>query len=516
MSEDYDNISNQLHDDDSIDNSTIASASFMDDDDNYGARQHPYGAPPSRKRKRGQESVRDQEHRFYADQLLDYFMLSASDTPYGVTPPRMPDQFQINRSIDDQRHTALHWGASMGDIDIVQIFLNRGADPIARNQRGETPLIRAVLFTNNYEKDTMMSLVHQLSLSMDKTDNHGATILHHIAMTTNSQAKKKCARYYLDVVLNKAHESLTAQDFVSFVNHQDSNGDTALHIAARYNAKKCIRALQGRGVRGDIYNNSDETADQILQKTRSVHNDFISSSPPPIANVANGLEIVKTTKPNGMTHYHSQSARSFSQSFSSVTQDKGLQMALAYESEVRDKDDDLTESQRVQMQIENERHQLRQAYLRSLAEDSEGFNEEEDQVNREEENRLTIESKSLSEQIQHRDLHNAVRSEEHSLPASAHVKSNGIVLDETGLEEQGLAAYALATEQSKRRKLTNAIVTAQGAAGMSQHGEKLKQLVSRTCGVPAEEVPELAPELLDELQQSKMEVGSEIQIAMLA
>ena len=62
ISEDYDNISSQLHDDDSLDNSTIASAYDLDEDDRYAGHHHE---PPSRKRKR------DQEHMLYAYELLD-------------------------------------------------------------------------------------------------------------------------------------------------------------------------------------------------------------------------------------------------------------------------------------------------------------------------------------------------------------------------------------------------------------------------------------------------------------
>lgn len=512
ISEDYDNISNQLHDDDSFDNSTIASASFMEEDDRY-----TNFAPSSRKRKRGQEKILDQQHTLYADELLDYFMLSAQDTPLRVTPPTMPANFQIDRPIDDQHHTALHWAASMGDIDIVRYFLDRGADTLVRNKRGETPLIRAVLFTNNYEKDTMLKLVHLLLPTIRATDHHGATILHHIAMTTNSLAKKRCARYYIDVVLNKLAECSTPQDFTSFVNYQDRNGDTALHIVARHNAKKCIRALQGRGVRGDLPNDLSETADQIMQKTRSINHDFISSSPvPAFANTVNGHEMVKASNTNGTPHYHSQSARSFSQSFTSIAQDKGLQVALAYESEVREKDDDLSEGQRLQEQIESERQQVRQATFKQFQDGIDDIHENEENRMRQEELELVTMSESLSEQIQHRDLHHAVRSEEHLLPPTAHHKSNGAVSDTAELEQQGFHALLLAEEQKKRRKLTTTIVEAQAAASMSQHGEKLKKLVSLTCGVPADEVPGLAPELLDELQQSKMEItGTEVS-ALLA
>ena len=45
---------------------------------------------------------------------------------------------------------------------------------------------------------------------------------------------------------------------------------------------------------------------------------------------------------------------------------------------------------------------------------------------------------------------------------------------------------------------------------MSQHGEKLKRLVSTTCGVPVDEVSSFTPDLLEELQESKVEIGSEM------
>ena len=512
MSEDYDNISTRLHDDDSLDNSTIASASLMEEEDHYGGYTYGHGSQ-SRKRKRGTEVLHERQHTLYADALLDYFMLSASDTPYRVTPPEMPLQFEINRPIDNQNHTALHWGAAMGDINIVHFFLDNAADIHACNQRGETPLIRAVLFTNNYEKDTMLRLVQLLSHSITHRDNHGATILHHIAMTTKSQARRKCARYYLDVVLTKLVEYLVPQDFATFVNLKDQNGDTALHIVARHNAKKCIKALEGRGARGDIFNDLNETADLMIQKTHPGRFDPLSSSP--VASVApmQGHEMITTSKANGVVpNYHSQVARSFTQSFTTIAQDHGLQLSMAFESEVREKDEDLSEGQRVQQQAENERQVVRQAMLKHFTEGVEEYSEEEERRMREEEQRLVATSESLSEQIQHKELHHAIRSEEQVLSPSIHQRPNGIISDDAELEAVGLMAMALAAEQHKRRKLTSAVVDAEAAAGMSPNGEKCKTLISLTCGVPTEQVPELVPELLEELQASKMEVGNEVAV----
>ena len=480
----------------------------MEEEDRYGG--NPYGQS-SRKRKRGQDNHIDQQHMMYADALLDYFMISASDdiTMRQIPFPRPPKDFEYDRAIDDQRHTALHWGAAMGDLDVVRYFLDHRADPYTRNNSGETPLIRAVLFTNNHEKDTMPRLVSLLSKTIDKCDNHNATVLHHIVMSTNSIAKKRCARYYLDVVLNRMAELLNPHDFALVVNSQDVNGDTALHIAARHNAKKCIRALQGRGARGDIFNSNGETADQILQSSRSIRHDYISSSPQPDFGAANGNELVKGSRAGAANHYHCQSARSFSESVNGLAQDKGMQVALALESEVREKDEDLLEGRRLQQQLENERHQVRQATYKHIADGADQYDEEEEKRYREEEGLLRDASASLSEQIQHKELHHAVHSEEQNLPPSAHHKSKGAVPDEQEIREQINAALELSVEQSKRRRLTNAVVEAQGAAGMSVHGEKMKRLISDSCIIPIDDVAGLTPQLLEALEETKTEIRSE-------
>ena len=508
MSEDYDNISTQLHDDDSQDNSTIASASLMDEDDRYAGNQYD---PSSRKRKREQDVV-EQQHMLYADELLDYFMLSSSEAPImHLSPPVPPQPFNVNRPIDDQGHTALHWGAAMGDIDIVRFFIERGATLGARNARGETPLIRAVLFTNNYEKETMPRLVQLLISTIREHDNHGGTILHHIAMTTTSLVKKRCARYYLDVVLNKMFEICTPPEFERLVNLQDSSGDTALHIVARHNAKKCIRALQGQGVRSDLENTHRETAEMIIKGRRCIHPAIVSSSPLPGSSALDGHEMAKAPRQGPSSHYHSQSARSFSQSFDEMAQDKSLQVTLAYDSEIKQKDDDLEESQRLVQSAEDQLHGVRQGIYRHLQEGTDSYDKEEEDLRlREEVRRLIVESESLSEQIQHKELHHAVRSEEQALPPSAHRKPNGTMANDDELEEQKHAALALAEQQSKRRKLTSSVVIAQGAAGMSEKGEALKQIVSTTLGFPIDDIPAMAPELLREVQQSKMDVGNEV------
>ena len=404
----------------------------------------------------------------------------------------------------------------MGDIQVVRHFLGRNARPGARNSRGETPLIRAVLFTNNYEKESMSELVKLLLSTIKDCDNHGANVLHHIVMTTNSHAKRKCARYYLDVVLTKLADICAPDDMYQMINCKDRNGDTPLHIAARHSARKCVKALIGRGARTDILNTTGETADQLLSSRTSVHQEFLSSSPVlPDADLPNGREVVQVSKSSG-NHYHTDSARSFSQSFEPLVQEKTVQVSLALDSELRDKDDDLINSQRVLEKVENERHSVKQA-LYPLVAQSMSENDDELRQLQVEEQRLNAEGMAFSEQLQHKELHQLVRTHEkqaQGVIARQHL-TNGDNVDSEEADARLIASLELATEQKRRRKLTAAVVEAQGLAGMSQTGEALKNLVSSMVDVPIDQVPVLIPELLEELEQAKTEVGAGT-VAMVA
>ncbi|KAL9592617.1 MAG: hypothetical protein Q9179_006543, partial [Wetmoreana sp. 5 TL-2023] len=425
MSEDqYDGISAQLNDDESMGRSDIGSESFIGEEDMmYGQQSGP------RKRKRGPEvSLLDSQHTIYADTLLDYFMLSENDRHYRLDPPQPPEGFMVNRPIDDQGHTALHWGAAMGDIETIRMFINRGARIDAPNVRGETPLIRAVLFTNNYEKETMPRLVDILLDTIMQQDRYGATVLHHVAMTTKSGSRKKSARYYLNVLLTRLGDLLNPQDFARFLEIRDDNGDTAVHILARENARKCVRIFLARGVNVEIPNNNNETAAEILQRSHACRvEDFAipSSSPVQSANnldngqhcTANKAVLLPSSSfPKNSSQYETQSARSFSNSFGPTVNDKALQLTLTMEDELGQLDSSLAEANRLVEQTANERNVVRQKIIQATIEDSAELDEGVLKRLREQEERLMRENESLGEMEQHRLLHQEVRAREQNLP----------------------------------------------------------------------------------------------------
>lgn len=486
-------------------------------DSNLGERdsyQRQQGA--SRKRKRELEAG-DYQDVLYADALLDYFILCGSDpSTRDVDFPHPPSGFQVNRHIDNQNHTALHWGAAMGDIRFVNAFLALGADVRARNVRGETPILRAVIFTNNHERKSLDQLVDILQATIQDRDDFGGTVFHHAAALTLSHSKKKCARYYLEVLLNKLSDITTQQEFFNFMNLKDHKGDTALHIVARSNAKKCVRVLQGHGIASDIPNANDETVDQILHQSRKHQPDqyaFASSSPVRSDGaLANGNELSQVSKTSifpATSQCESQSAQSFRDSFSAALPDKALQVILDMEEGVQDKVADYAEASRLLRSVTAELNQVRQQTISLMANDYGDYGDDDDVLLQDEVEALRAVHESLLEQHQHKSLHKDVRSGEQNLPPSAHhdrTKSNGDVLDESELERKVRAGQNLMDMQTQRKLLASNVLQAQATAGMSEKGEIYKRLLSSTMGSPADEISDMIPELLEVLEMSNVDV----------
>ena len=500
----YDNISSQLNDDDTPDNSTVVSESMIDDPDLV---QRYSGG---RKRKRAEPmsmiSKHDHQHRMYADALLDYFMLHNEDATYlTLHPPTPPDDFEVNRSIDSQGHTALHWAAAMGEIEIVKDLILRGSDIEARNIRGETPLIRAALFANCYEKGTMPKMVFLLQDSIMIPDRFGGTILHHVAHTAQSCSKTTRARYYLDILLNKVAEKVSSHEFSAFINTPDNHGDTAFHIAARF-SRRCMRAFQSVGASDNIPNHNNETVSRYIElraKAQKKGDHFMTSSSPlqPDGSLSNGRKLETPSNRSifilPTDDLQTTSARSFSESFGMISE-KANEVLQAVETEIKEKDDALAEANRLLQNAVNERHLVRQQSYPLAAE----IEDEDIKRMRIELENEKKEAEALAEQRQHSTLHSLVRAEENQ--AVVRQNSNGIP-SEDDIEAKVRVARDLHSEQELRRQLTREVVQRLPEAGISEKGEELIRLVAKALAVEVGEVPGLLPEVLEELEMGRLE-----------
>ncbi|KAL1953369.1 hypothetical protein VTO42DRAFT_2968 [Malbranchea cinnamomea] len=263
MSQSYD----QAYDEEESVAQESVEASSMIGEEELPASQH---STHSRKRKRGMQgsslSVIEQNHIIYGDQLLDYFM-TVGDAPTAtrIQPPTPPPNFQVDRAIDDQGNTALHWACAMGDLEIVKDLINRGADIGCLSNHDETPLVRAVLFTNNYEKQTMQELAELLKETISFRDWFGATVFNHLAAATRSKGKWKSSRYYAQVLIEKLREMYPLHEVSLLLSSQDSNGDTAALTAAKNGCYRLATTLLSYCPEaGDLQNKLGETANEVL------------------------------------------------------------------------------------------------------------------------------------------------------------------------------------------------------------------------------------------------------------
>ena len=492
-----------MNDDDTPDNSTVVSESIIDEEESV-----QYGQVSTRKRKRMSEpssewSKNEEEHRLYADALLDYFVLGEGNAPYAMSPPELPKTYQVDRSIDTQGHTALHWAAAMGDIDIVRDLLNRGANPKVRNVRGETPMIRACLFANCYEKGTMPKLVHLLYSTISITDNFGGTVFHHVGYTAHSGTKTSRARHYLDVLLNKLFETASKHEAMMCLNARDHRGDTALHVAARH-SRRLTRAFQGAGVASDIPNQNNETVDQLLQKKarqlKKEDKNLFSSSPVALDHdLVNGREIgTKHSSQNfsfSQDNYEAQASRDFSESFGVINQ-KALELVQAGESEIQQMQGVLADAERLLQIASNERALVQQKMLQlsAIVENDDGSSLQE------EDTALTEEAEAIQEQIQHRAIHALVRAEEEKAIVVNHINGS---TNENEIHFKYSAALQLLEEQSRRRELTKEVVRSLANEGMSETGELCRRLMTSTLGVLEEDLPGMVDDVLEELEMAR-------------
>lgn len=219
-------------------------------------------------------------------QLLQYFLDSGTHpVPKFVTK----GNWDVDGAIDREGNTTLHWACAMGDLRMCEALLNGGSDGRALNDRGEVPAMRCVIYTNSYARRTFAKILDLLRGTLLDADSRGRTILHHIALSTACHASLPAAPYYTEILLTKVAETARPTElFINFLNQQDDQGNTALHIFSYNNARKCARILLAYNARIDIPNACNEYVSDYMWNGGSINGN-------PGAGITGGLPSITTS-----------------------------------------------------------------------------------------------------------------------------------------------------------------------------------------------------------------------------
>lgn len=203
------------------------------------------------------------EHEHSKEIITQIFLSQDADTLADAVGESALVDVNLDVAIDELGHTALHWASALARIPLATELVRRGSVRTRGNNHGESPLIRAVLVTNNYDQGSFGELLDLLYPCVPLLDHQHRSVLHHIALTAGIKRRSAASRYYLETLLEwlvktggpQAKGSVTLGRFMSeTVNAQDKNGDTCLNIAARIGNRAIVQQLLDVGADPSIPN----------------------------------------------------------------------------------------------------------------------------------------------------------------------------------------------------------------------------------------------------------------------
>ncbi|EJD54150.1 apses-domain-containing protein [Auricularia subglabra TFB-10046 SS5] len=202
----------------------------------------------------------ESSQKAHAEAILEYFISDTNAVPDLLVTP--PADFDPNLAIDDDGHTPMHWACAMGRLRIVKLLIEAGADIYRINKQGQTPLMRAVMFANNYDMRKFEELFEILHHSTLHIDIFNRTVFHHIVDLAMSKGKTQAARYYMEIILRRF--ALFSRELADVINWQDEDGETPLTMAARCRNKRLCKMLIDHGANPTIVNNDGKSAEMYI------------------------------------------------------------------------------------------------------------------------------------------------------------------------------------------------------------------------------------------------------------
>ncbi|KAG8895942.1 hypothetical protein FRB99_000255, partial [Tulasnella sp. 403] len=289
--------------------------------------------------------------RRYGDMILEYFISDTTTIPSILISP--PPDFDPNMAIDDDGHTALHWACAMGRVRVVKLLLTAGADIFKVNKGGQTPLMRSVMFSNNYDVRKFPELYELLHRSTLNIDNFNRTVFHHIVDLAMSKGKTHAARYYMETLLNRLSDF--PQELADIINFQDEDGETALTLAARCRSKRLVKLLIDHGADPKIRNADQKTTeDYILEDERFRYSPVMRGQSLSFKMPFNASLTSAPQGAYGPKLHHSTAAQ---HATAKCTQDMAMlldSLAASFDQELADKDRDLTQAHALLSNIQAE------------------------------------------------------------------------------------------------------------------------------------------------------------------
>ncbi|KAK3825882.1 MAG: apses-domain-containing protein [Benniella sp.] len=490
----------------------LSSSEMSDGDINSSGhrRQGPPGRSPGSRKKqqflrpgdemtRGFEASSSNQGR-YAETLLNYFVSDSTSLPSILVDP--PQDLDFDLIIDEEGHTPLHWAVAMARTKIVRLLVQHGADIYRVNNQGQTALMRSVLFTNNFDMKTFATLLEVLQKTIFTIDRNDQTVFHHVAVTAGMRGKVHASRYYMECLLDKLTPH--PQELASIINVQDTQGDTALIIAARAGNKKVVKLLLDARADPKIRNRAGLNADEILRDADMQ----ISPAPSLVSSLLatatghysgqgddRGVPLERSSSSRGQAGIRGQ-GRPLQRMIPQVTE-LFEQLTEAYEKDLYEKEQDLLNARNMLQETQTEIQEGRKT-VEELKSKAAYLGQAEEQIK-------TLEN-MIRQEINIRQrlrLESLVTQEEARLKleteATTTTGGTGDFVERVdALERETVELRSkLAHLQKSRQEQVEQIVQLKSQQGKRRH--EYKRLIALCCNVSIDEVDGLLGPLLNTL-----------------
>jgi glutamate synthase domain-containing protein 1 len=178
--------------------------------------------------------------------------------------------------------------------------------------------------------------------------------------------------------------------------------------------------------------------------------------------------------------------------------EKCEELAMAYETELREKELESSDAERVVKKRQAELEAIRKQTAELLAMNEDLDDEEADRAQEEELRMLVEEAESLLEMEQKVELRRLCQA----TPQEKSIQSDDVM-------EQMRLSLLLHRAQVERRELVREVIANLSVAGMSERQGVYKALISKAIGEREEDVESMLPEILRELEEAETQERAE-------